>query len=42
MSTSIVITCLEGHNGIPGLWTQVSDAGLWTLDASLWTLDSGR
>ena len=27
--------------GIPGLWTQVLDAGLWTLDAGLWTLDPG-
>ena len=22
---------LNGHTGIPGLWTQVLDAGLWTL-----------
>ena len=34
------------HNGIPGLWTQVVDAGCWTpyverwnLDAGLWTLE---
>ena len=32
----------KGHTGIPGLWTQVLDAGLWTLDSGLWTLDSGR
>ena len=25
---------LEGHTGIPGLWTQELDAGLWTLDAA--------
>ena len=30
------------HTGIPGLWTQELDAGLWTLDFGLWTLDSGR
>ena len=30
------------HTGIPGLWTQVLAAGLWTLDAGLWTLDLGR
>ena len=37
------------HTAIPGLWTQESDAGLWTLvsgrwalDDGLWTLDSGR
>ena len=37
------------HTGLPGLWTQVLDAGLWilnsgrwTLGAELWTLDSGR
>ena len=37
-----------GDTGIPGLWTQELDAGLWTLDsgcltldAGLWTLDSG-
>ena len=37
------------HTGIPGLWTQELDAGLWTLDpgewtldAELWTLDFGR
>ena len=35
--------------GIPGLWTQVLDAGLWMLDsgfrileATLWTLGSGQ
>ena len=30
------------HTGIPGLWTQELDTGLWTLDSGLWTLDSGR
>ena len=29
------------HTGIPGLWTQELDAGLWTLDSERWTLDSG-
>ena len=33
---------LNGHTGIPGVWTQVLDAGLWTLGSGLWTLDSGR
>ena len=32
----------KGHTGIPGLWTQVLDGGLWTLDAGPWTLDSRR
>ena len=27
--------------GIPGLWTQVLDAGLWMLDSGGWTLDAG-
>ena len=34
--------------GIPGLWTQELDAGLWmldcqrgTLDAGLWTMNAG-
>ena len=31
-----------GDTGIPGLWTQELDAGLWTLDSGCWTLDSGR
>ena len=30
------------HTGIPGLWTQELDSGLWTLDAGLWTLNSER
>ena len=30
-----------GHTGIPGLWTQELDAGLWTLDSGRWTLDAG-
>ena len=29
-----------GHTGIPGLWTQELDFGLWTLYAGLWTLDA--
>ena len=32
----------QGHTGIPGLWTQELDVGLWTLGSGLWTLDSGR
>ena len=27
--------------GIPGLWTQELDAGLWMLDSQRWTLDAG-
>ena len=30
-----------GHIGIPGLWTQELDAGLWTLESEPWTLNSG-
>ena len=33
---------LVGHTGIPGIWTQELDAGLWTLVSGCWTLDSGR
>ena len=29
------------HTGIPGLWKQVLDAGLWTLDSGRCTLGSG-
>ena len=29
------------HTGIPGLWTQKLDVGLWTLDSGRWTLDAG-
>ena len=29
------------HIGISGLWTQVLDAGLWTLDSGGWILDAG-
>ena len=29
------------HNGIPGLWTQELDAGLWTLNSRRWTLVAG-
>ena len=29
------------HTGIPGLWMQVLNAGLWTLDAGCYTLDAG-
>ena len=40
----LVQTCLlrfDGHTTIPGLWTEVLNAGLWTLDPGLWTLKSG-
>ena len=30
----------NGYTGIPGLWTQVLNAGLWTMDSGPWTLDS--
>ena len=33
---------LGRHTGIPGIWTQVLDAGLWTLASRRWTLDAGR
>ena len=40
---------LKRYTGIPGLWTEVLDAGLWTLDpgrrtlgAGFWMLDPGR
>ena len=33
---------VKRHTGIPRLWTQVLDAGLWALDAGPWTLDAGR
>ena len=29
------------HTGIPGLWTQELNAGLWMLDSGRWTLDAG-
>ena len=45
----VLVTLVGWHTGIPGLWKQELDAGLWmldsgrwTLDAALWTLDSGR
>ena len=31
----------EGHTGIPGIWTQVLDAGFWTLNFGRWILDNG-
>ena len=37
-----ILIYINGHTGIPGLWTQELDAGLWTLNAGLWTLGSGR
>ena len=35
------LSTYTGHTGIPGLWTQELDAGLWTLDSGCWTLDAG-
>ena len=29
------------HAGIPALWTQMLETGLWTLDSELRTLDAG-
>ena len=29
------------HPGIPALWTQMLETGLWTLGSELWTLDAG-
>ena len=30
------------YTGLPGLWTQELDVGLWMLDSGRWTLDDGR
>ena len=38
----ILFVHFKRHIRIPGLWTQVLDAGAWTLASGLWTLDSGR
>ena len=35
------LSTVKRHTGIPGLWTQELDAGLWTLDSGRWTLDAG-
>ena len=32
---------IKRHTGIPGLWMQELDFGLWTLDSGCWTLDAG-
>ena len=37
-----ILQSFSRHTGIPGLWTQELDVGLWTLDSRRWTLDSGR
>ena len=37
---SITEVLQNWHTGIPGLWTQVLDAGLWTLDSGSWDLNS--
>ena len=39
--TRLLIWNLKWHTGIPGLWTQEFDAGLWTLDSGRWNLDAG-
>ena len=31
----------ESITGIPRLWTQELNAGLWTLDSGRWTLNAG-
>ena len=47
MSISLILegvlenSCSKGHTGIPELWTQVLDAGLWMLDSGRWTLGVG-
>ena len=38
----IVFIEYPGHAGIPGLWTQKLDAGLWALDTKPLTLDAAR
>ena len=49
VSIVVAISVSKWHTGIPRLWTQELDVGLWmldaglrTLDAGVWTLDSGR
>ena len=34
------LSTVKRHTGIPGLWTQELDAGLWTLVSRRWTLDA--
>ena len=44
LSMSIISSSVfpyKSHTGIPGLWTQELDAGLWTLDSGRWPLDAG-
>ena len=36
-----IASCFFRHTGIPGLWMQKLDSGLWTLYVRLRTLDSG-
>ena len=36
-----MIVLQNPHTGIPGLWMQELDAGLWTLDSGRRTLDAG-
>ena len=38
----VLVTLVGWHTGIPGLWKQELDAGLWMLDSGRWTLDAGR
>ena len=39
--TKIQNAGLKKHTGIPGLWTQELDAGLWTLGSGRWMLHLG-
>ena len=41
VSIVVAISVSKWHTGIPRLYTQELDVGLWTLDAGLWTLDAG-
>ena len=35
------VTGKKGHTWISGLWTEVLDVGLWTLESGPWMLDAG-
>ena len=36
----LTMMTLKGHTRIPGLWTQVLDAGIWILNSGRWILDA--
>ena len=38
----IIHVIIVRYTGIPGLWTQELDTGLWMLEPGRWTLDAGR